>query len=93
MILPMKQVILALTITLGLLLSASAQQTLKDSSAHAASLTQVVMLGTGTPNADPDRSGRPSRSSSTGTAIWSIAVRALFDAQPPLPAMACRDWR
>jgi ribonuclease BN (tRNA processing enzyme) len=57
MILPMKQVILALTITLGLLLSASAQQTLKDSSAHAASLTQVVMLGTGTPNADPDRSG------------------------------------
>lgn len=37
----------------SLLLLASAQQTTPPSATH----TQIVMLGTGTPNADPDRSG------------------------------------
>src|SRR5579863_10556216 len=50
MILPMKQVIFALAVAIALLSNASAQP-------PAAAVTQVVMLGTGTPNADPDRSG------------------------------------
>src|SRR5581483_1358930 len=54
MILPMKCLIFAVMIATMPMLSAVAQQ----SQPHAASsVTQVVILGSGTPNADPDRSG------------------------------------
>src|ERR1700683_4358124 len=50
MILPMKRLLLAVLIASSLLLTATA--------AHAASpVTQVVVLGSGTPHADPHRSG------------------------------------
>ena len=50
MILPMKQTVFALLFSLYAFLSASSQQA-------ASPVTQIVMLGTGTPNPDPDRSG------------------------------------
>lgn len=50
MILPMKRTVFALLVVIGVSLTAI--------TGHAASpVTQVVMLGTGTPNPDPDRSG------------------------------------
>lgn len=59
MILPMKRLVLAVVIATGLLARASAQQNApaNSSSPKSPSLSEVVVLGSGTPNADPDRSG------------------------------------
>src|ERR1700759_1291937 len=49
MILPMKRLLIGFVVACLLFFSASAQA--------ASPVTQVVVLGSGTPNADPDRSG------------------------------------
>jgi ribonuclease BN (tRNA processing enzyme) len=49
MILPMKRLVFAVILSVAAAAAPNA--------AHASSVTQVVMLGTGNPNADPDRSG------------------------------------
>lgn len=48
---------IVLPILLASLLAPIGGQSLSDSSSNLQSKTQVVLLGTGTPNADPDRSG------------------------------------
>jgi len=53
--------------------SLTAQQ---QSSPGPPSKTQVVLLGTGNPFPDPDRSARPPRLLSTAAPIWLILVRA-----------------
>src|SRR6185312_4212994 len=61
MMLAMKRLILLLLLPAGFLLRANAQQpaSAQESKSGAATprVSQVVMLGSGTPNADPDRSG------------------------------------
>ena len=59
MILPMKRLLLFLLLPAGLLLPASGQPAPapESKSATTSHISEVVVLGSGTPNADPDRSG------------------------------------
>lgn len=60
MILPMKRLMLSLLLSAGFLLPAKAQQPAPAQESKAVAtprISQVVVLGSGNPNADPDRSG------------------------------------
>jgi len=59
MILPMKRLMLLLLLSAGLLLRANAQQPAPAEQSNSAKprVSEVVVLGSGNPNADPDRSG------------------------------------
>lgn len=55
--------------------------------------TQVVLLGTGNPPADPDRSGPATAIVVNGTRTLSTSARASCDAQRPLsPTEASPRW-
>ncbi len=60
MILPMKRLMFSLLLSAGFLIQTNAQQPApaqESKSAAAPAVSQVVVLGSGNPNADPDRSG------------------------------------